>query len=364
MKTNRLLSTLVLLTICFTSLAQKKKDYEIKIDTVNGKAVRYADFGDGTYEEMKKSKLLTINRLQKEHEIYASNEKTFLKEQIERINERVKNGKMTEEKATEFKRNHAQNVADRIMAHKTKTEAEIEFAKITTSLVSPENIDVSVNIDYRRKYQKEIKTTSRLTAGSGYNFMTGDNLSIDDFGWADDNAYISFGYQWQTAISKNQKWRFNYGITYQSHKTELNGGRIFSPNTDQTQLVGIGFDTNKAIFRQDQLVFPLNIEFGSTSKKEFEDGRIRYNQRGKWKAGMGGFVGFNMSSRIKLKYEQNGRKIKQTTVNAFDTNPWVYGVDAFVGYGNYTLFGRMNLNNVFKSGSVDAQYVSFGIRLQ
>jgi hypothetical protein len=56
--------------------------------------------------------------------------------------------------------------------------------------------------------------------------------------------------------------------------------------------------------------------------------------------------------------------IKQTTVSAFDNNVLVYGLDAYVGFDNWTLFGRMALNDIFQSGSVDGQYVAFGIRFQ
>jgi hypothetical protein len=51
-------------------------------------------------------------------------------------------------------------------------------------------------------------------------------------------------------------------------------------------------------------------------------------------------------------------------VNAFDTNILAYGVDAYVGYDFVVAYVRAGLNPIFKSGSVDAQYVSFGIRFQ
>ena len=188
-------------------------------------------------------------------------------------------------------------------------------------------------------------------------------MGIDDFSYGNNN-YFSIGFLNKYAFSNNQKWRFNYGLIYQSHGAELNGSRIFTPNTDDTEIAPIGFDVSKAKFRQDQLVVPLQLEFGGATKKEYDDGRVRYNQWDHWKAGIGGFVGFNLSSRLKLKYEENGRDIKNTNVDAFENEVLLYGVDAYIGHDSFTVFGRMNLNNVFKSGSVDAQYVSFGIRFQ
>jgi hypothetical protein len=111
-------------------------------------------------------------------------------------------------------------------------------------------------------------------------------------------------------------------------------------------------------------LIPLHFEFSGTDRKEYEDGRVRYVDYDKWKFGIGGYGGFNLSSRLKYKYELDNQEIKETTINAFDTNALVYGLDAYFGKGDLVIFGRMGLNNIFKTGSVDGQYVAFGIRFQ
>jgi len=355
-----------------------KEKYPMKIDTVYGEVMRIIDMTPGSHEGFIQRSKNSIDLVEEQHSLFVSNKKTEFRLMVEKVNKDLSENKITEEQAEEFKVKNAEKLAKLITAHRLKTDADINLIKVnTTSPFFDDAINqdksssvgisiekgISVHVGDNREYQKKILTTSGFTLGFGYNFISGNDLGINDFSYGNNN-YFSLGYQWQTVLSENQKWRINYGIAYQSHGTELNGNRIFSPNTDDTDVVDIGFNVDKAKFRQDQLIFPVQLELGGATKKEYEDGRVRYSQWGEWKAGIGGFAGFNLSSRLKLKYDENGRDIKNTIVNAFETNPFVYGIDAYVGKGSTTLFGRMNLNDVFKSGSVDAQYVSFGIRFQ
>ncbi|MGB3592311.1 MAG: hypothetical protein WBA16_11560 [Nonlabens sp.] len=371
------------ITIIFLLTAQfifaQEWKYETKTDTVDGKVVRYVNGSPMAYEKSKEYKAAKIKELEQEHNLYVQKQKLQLKRQIRSMEKAYKEAMECEDctdripelskELEESKLTAAAAVAQRIDAHRKMTDGKIAFWKVRDSYTREGSFkfDVEKGLELtfensKRKYKKEIRTTSSLTFGSGYNFMVGDQLDIDDFSYR-NNEYFGIGYLWQTAISPNYKWRVNYGILYQSHGSELNGDRIFTPNTSETQ-IGVFGRSDKRKFRQDQLVLPFQLEFGGVNKREYEDGRVRYEQYQKFKGGIGAYVGINLSTRLKLKYDAAGRDIKQTLVNAFDTNLLTYGVDAYVGYDNFVLFGRASLSPVFKSGSVDAQYVSFGIRIQ
>lgn len=300
-----------------------------------------------------------------------SDEKEALKYTIESINKKLDDKEITLEKAAELKEAAAVRTALNIKYYEQYAALEEAYVR-KNGRYSDEGgamleIGTKKFIRYRnsnkdREYQEYQNTHSGLTIGFAYNFMNGDNLDINDFSYPNNN-YFSLGFQWKTRLDKNNLFRLTYGIEYQSHGTELNGNRFITQG-DQAQVEGIGFNVEKAKFRQDQLVFPLHIELGKSDRKEYEDGRVRFNEYDHWKFGIGGFVGFNMSSRLKLKYELDGREIKETRINNFDNEVLLYGLDAYIGRGNLTFFGRMNLNKVFKNNSVDAQYVAFGIRFQ
>lgn len=312
------------------------------------------------YEVLKKTK---VEKLEKEREEFIKEQKTSLTKAIEKINETVKIGTRTEEQGESEKTNLANQYAEVLNAYNKVIDAKIDYASYQLTLDETKNtfsIEFSNKEDKPRRFNR---TESNPRISFAYNFMSGDNLDINDFSYANNN-YFAVGHQWKTILDKNKSnFRLLYGIEYQSHGTELNGNRFFTQG-NETQIADIGFNADKAKFRQDQLVFPLSIEIGGSKKKDYEDGRVRFEDSDKWKAGIGGFVGFNMSSRLKLKYDLDGSDIKETRVNNFDTEKFVYGLDAYIGHGEVHLFGRMNLNNVFTNNSVDAQYITFGIRLQ
>jgi hypothetical protein len=336
----------------------------VQIDSVDQKKTEWA-------QKIEKE----VKALEDQKKKYESLIREQLMQDIKKINNRMaSDAAYTENMATIDKKKVAEESAERIKKHNAMVDSQIAFAQVKTYNDDREATfgfvwkdEGGFSFDFGDEDEKlrfdQPRTTSTASLALGYNYMAGDNLSIDDFSYPNNN-FFSFGVLWQTAITKNRKLRFNYGVAYQTQGTELNGDRAFSINTDNTQIVDLGFEPRKAKFRQDQFVFPLQLEFGNTTKKEYEDGRVRYEQWDKWKFGVGGFVGFNMSSRLKTKFEENGRDVKQITINAFENETFLYGLDAYVGYNEVTFFGRMNLNKVFKDQSVDAQYVTFGIRLQ
>ncbi|MGB5982961.1 MAG: hypothetical protein WBG46_12530 [Nonlabens sp.] len=353
----------------------KEGRYYVIRDTVDGKPLASYYASESAYLRSKKQRQAEIDKLTDKKKLYESNQRTQLATAIKEINGRVGNLKdYTEEMADRDKMSIAEIYAERIRKHNQMIDSQIEFYRVKTTYSSEENSSSGIEIKNDggfeikfgrpgREFQEEIKTTSFFSMAFGYNFIDGANLDINDFSYSNNN-YFSMAFLWQTALTENQKLRLNYGIQYQTHGTELNGGRRFSPNTDQTEITNLGFQPKKAKFRQDQFVVPVQLEFGGTEKKEYEDGRVRYHQWDKWKFGIGGFAGFNTSSRIKMKYEENGRDVKETIANAFDNEAFIYGLDAYVGRDKVVAFARMNLNDIFKSGSVDGQYIAFGLRLQ
>jgi hypothetical protein len=354
MKTNKLI-TIVLLLILSSSclLAQENSNDEyVAIETrIEAEIIKMREQAK-TNEEKQKEKL---------------------KEKIEEINRQLDAKKITLEEADLLKKEAAENTAQGIIAYNKLMEAKIEYMKARKIVqengewsvtLNPIDNEVTIFNGNNRKYKKYHRTEFSSILAFGYNYWSGDNLTIDDFSYKNNN-FFQFGIRLNTLLDKNNGLlRLNYGLDMILHSTEFNGNRAVTIGGSNTQIAPIGFNVDKAQFTQLQLVAPLHIEIGGSKRKDYEDGRVRFDTYDEWKAGIGGFVGFNLRSTLNYKFEQDGRNIRQDTSNAFDTNALVYGVDAYVGYGSLTLFGRMNLNNVFKSDSVDAQYVSFGIALQ
>jgi hypothetical protein len=370
------ITILLMLAGTFTGWAQKKTldDWYLVIDTVNGKPMKHYYSTKAAYENIRSTKQKNIDALLEKKRLYESNQRTGLAEMIEDIDERVANNeKYTREMAQHDKESTAEQFAERINTHNNLINSQIEFEKVSNSLSNGPGSNIiasfedGINIEIKnskKKSSKQVTTSSGPTLALGYNFINGDNLDINDFSYGNNN-YFSIGYSWKRMLNKSQTIRFKYGFEYQTQGTELNGNRAFSiSDPNNTQIERLSFNAKKAKFRQDQLVFPLHFEIGGTDRKEYEDGRVRYSEYDQFKIGIGGYAGLNLRSQVKYKFELENEDIKQTTVSAFDNNVLVYGLDAYVGFDNWTLFGRMALNDIFQSGSVDGQYVAFGVRFQ
>lgn len=354
---------------------QQEGEYYVVRDTIDGRAYEYKYSSEKTYLNTLKERSKRLKKLKDERRIYESNQRMELAKLFKLYEEAaLKNDSITSEMVQKQKEIHAEQYARRISAHNELIDAQLAFEKliIDSNYYSSDNSGeslkflgtpgiTSVGSD---KYRKRVTTTSGLTLGLGYKFIDGNNLGIDDFSYGNNN-YFSIGINWKTTLNKSQTLRFKYGIEYQSLGTELNGNRAFTiSDPNNTQIERLTFNADKAKFRQDQLVFPLHFEIGGTERREYENGRVRYSETNQLKFGLGGYAGLNMRSQLKFKFDQEGEDIKQTTINSFDNNIFVYGVDAYVGFDSFAVFGRMALNDIFKSGSVDGQYIAFGIRFQ
>lgn len=375
------ITIILMLAGTFAGWAQEIKkgeiegDYYVVRDTIDGEPYVYKFSSEKVYLSTIKQRQRRIKTLEQTKRIYESNQRTELAKLFKLYEEvALKNDSITSEMVQKQKEIQAEQYAKRISAHNEIIDAQLTFEKliVDTNYYPSEKIPTSVKLlgtpgittVGSDRYKKRIYTTSGFTLGFGYNFIQGDNLGINDFSYPNNN-HFTIGYNWKTAIDKKQKLRIIYGIEYQSIGTELNGNRAFTTeNRNNTQIERLSFNADKAKFRQDQLIVPIHLEFGGTERKEYEDGRVRYDEDGKWKIGLGGYAGFNTSSRLKLKGEIDGDDFKRKIVNEFDNNKFVYGLDAYIGKDDFTFFGRMGLNDIFNSGSVNGQYVSFGIRFQ
>ncbi len=353
------------------TIEKLKEKHEVIVDTVNGKETYYLDMSQKFIEKLKALKEKEINNLIQKKKDYELKQKEELKDYVESVNRSLQENKITEARAEELKTSRAGEIANKIDIHNNMIDAQIAFAQVRgTTVVDNSKFELStkngLTIEMNNSssdLKKYKRTETGLSLGFAYNFMIGDDLDINDFSYPNNN-YFSVGYHWKTTLDKDtNNFKLLYGIEYQSHGTQLNGNRFFTQG-DVTQIAPIGFNVDKAKFRQDQLVFPLSLEIGGSKRKDYEDGRVRFDNADRWKVGIGGFAGFNMSSRLKLKYETDGREIREKRINDFDNEKFVYGLDTYIGRGEFTFFGRMNLNKVFNDRAVDAQYVTFGIRFQ
>ena len=205
---------------------------------------------------------------------------------------------------------------------------------------------------------------SRPIVSFGFNntFSEGSFLKDPTHKFA-GSRYFEFGWQWsRNLFRKSNRLRFDYGISMQYNGIKPKDELVFIKNGQQTELQEFGQDLDKSKFRMTNLILPLHIEL-TDSKKRFEDGDMTFTKPS-FKVGFGGFVGVNFSTLQKLKYEEDDNSFKLKQRGDFNTETFIYGVNAFIGTDNLQLFGQYNLNPVFSKNPIDEHNFQLGVRLE
>jgi hypothetical protein len=320
-----------------------------------------------------------IQQLAQLKEQVTGQEKEALKSEVEAINEQLAKKEISADEAKQLKEAAAEkralNIADRLAIIENKiallernkgevleTWKEFKFGN------DPFGMSIMVNnepwqIFGHREPKYDRRTYSDFVFAVGLNnaIIEGQSRSDSPYKVA-GSRFAELGWSWRTRVLTNSNFiRFNYGFSFQFNGLKPKGNEYFDSADGETTLQEFDFDLKKSKFRTDNLVFPLYLEFGP-SKKERSTERIRYNIDKKFRLGIGGYGGFNLSARQKLKYTRGGETVKDKLKRGYNTNDFVYGLAGYAGVGGVLVYLKYDLNPIFKEAQTDQRNVSLGLR--
>lgn len=301
-------------------------------------------------------------------------EKEGLKYDLERIQMRLDNKSITLEEADKLKKEaaekHALNIENRIAILENKLaldERNKDGYGASIELLGNGKI-VNINVhnddhDDEKDRLYDMRTTSDLVLAAGFNNVISDDNSIDNSDFKiGGSRFFEIGWAWKTRVFQNSNWmRVKYGVSFQFNGLKPTDNRYFVENGDLTQLEEFEYDLDKSKFRTDNLVFPLHFEFGPSKKTEGVN-YLRYSTSNQFKIGVGGYAGFNIGERQKLKYKVDGDKKKDKLNGDYNTNDFVYGLSSYVSLGGTALYVKYDLNPLFKDPNIEMRNISFGLR--
>ena len=310
-------------------------------------------------------------RLEKLKQKIIDEEKQGLKLDLERIQMRLDNKSITQEEADKLKKEaaekHALNIENKIaiLDNKTALEERNNDNYSSIELLGNGKI-VNINVNYEGKEKDRVndrRTTSDLVLAAGFNNVISDENSLDNSDFKiGGSRFFEIGWAWKTRVFQNTNWmRVKYGVSFQFNGLKPTDNRYFVEDGDLTQLEEFEYDLDKSKFRTDNLVFPLHFEFGPSKKTEGAD-YLRYSTKGQFKIGVGGYAGFNIGERQKLKYKVDGDKKKDKLKGNYNTNDFVYGLSSYVSLGGTALYVKYDLNPLFKDPNIEMRNISFGLR--
>ena len=330
-------------------------------------------------DEYKKS---LIAALERQKDSIISEEKYRLKEQVIAIDKQVEEGTVEAPEANELKETAARNAALNIDNKTAIIQNKIELAQ------RGEEYDYNVNkgsyaelgfgntynehgsflIGFHYKSSRPIKYDKRtfynMVFAFGFNNTIGDGKTIGDEYQFGRSQYAEIGVALRTRLMKNSNiLRLVYGVSYQQNLFTAKGNRYFVNNNGVTKLQEFNYDLGKKSYlRMDNIIVPVHLEIGSGKKRVYKD-YFRYDMSDSFKAGVGGFAGYNIGAMQRLKYEIDGQKQIEKLRTDYNLTRFIYGLSAYVGYGPLALYAKYDLNPVFSSSAAKDHNISFALRV-
>ncbi|MCD2260701.1 hypothetical protein [Psychroserpens luteolus] len=301
-------------------------------------------------------------------------EREFLKAEVEVINERLSKGEITETKAEQLKKEAAKRRALNIENRLAIIDNKIELLKRNDAYYDDRDDDEvhfnfslsklgGLNVSSRRKPRKyDKRTTSDLVFAAGFNNAIGDGQKIGDEYTFMQSGFVELGIAWKTRLFEdNNAVRLKYGFSFMWNKLTPKDDRYFVQNGNTTTLETFPSELKESEFRITNLVFPLHFEFGPSKKIE-RKGYFRYSTARHFKIGLGGYAGFNIGTQQKLRFKEDGDRVKEKIRRSYNASPFVYGLSAYVGYGTLGIYAKYDLSPLFKDQTFDQHNLSIGFR--
>jgi len=314
------------------------------------------------------------NEISKNIELITKQQKDSLKIEVEAVNDQLEKNEITADQAA-FKKKQlseirAKNIETKVAVEeqkladlvKDKVDGKIQNRKKKGGFTftyekgedEPDTTKV-VRHDFKR-------TTSQFVFALGANRLVADG-KVDNDNYTDGSDFYEWGAAWNTRIFQNNNLlHVKYGLSLQYNNLRPNKDRLFATNGDKTGLVDSGMNLDKVRLRYVNLVVPVHLEF-DFSKKEVNGDKTYYPIHKSFRVGLGGYAGVNVKEKQIIKYQdENDNKVRNKTKGDFNVNDFVYGLSAYVGYGDISLYAKYDLQSVFSNNDIDQNNLSLGIR--
>lgn len=305
-------------------------------------------------------------------ESITSEEKEKLKVAVEDINSQMVNGDLTKDEADSRKRTLAEASAINIESRVAIAESELKqlVQDKVDGKIKESDSSKSFYIkwkwpkdrDAKRRSRAESRTTTQFVFAAGLNnLVTNDQVAHSDFRYWGSHFY-EWGFTYNTRLAKeNNLLHLKYGLSLMYNNLRPTDNRMFVDNGGQTDLVTNPVDMKDSRFRNVNLVLPVHLEFDFSGKKHVDDKTV-FRTHQAFRFGLGGYAGVNVKSKQILKYDVEDYKTREITKGSFNTNEFIYGVSAYVGYEETSIYLKYDINPLFKDNAVDQRNISLGVR--
>lgn len=297
-------------------------------------------------------------------------EKATLKTEIEEVNIQLEKGTITKEQADEKKKQLAEARATIIENRIAVVQEELKDliqAKVDGKIKQQDEIVSGLSINWKSKKdtikKSEKRTTNQFVFAAGVNnLVTNGKVTGSDFIYWGSHFY-EWGTTYNTRLLKdNNLLHLKYGFSVMYNNLRPTDNRVFVKNGGQTNLEVSSTHLDDSRFKNVYLVAPLHLEF-DFSKNKSRDGKAFFQSHQSLRLGIGGYAGFRLKSKqFQLFDDGNGHDVTVKEKGDFNVNNFIYGVSAYIGYKETSLYVKYDLNPIFENNVVKQNNISLGVR--
>lgn len=300
-----------------------------------------------------------VNDVSYDIDLIIKNNKEKLKQDLNEIDQKLESNELSKTEADKLRNEKAEFYAKKI---EEETKIQEDKIKVLINNKIEDNINFSTDMSAYQKQLVENKTLFVVDYNIGQSVMVVNGKTKQDI-YNTKNVVSSFGVSFgaKTRVGKETSpffWKSTLELT--GHTFKFNDNKSFENVNNETVLVDIGFPVKKSTLYMTEFKLANYIEYDFSKHKADEFGNRIIKSRQSFFVGAGGFIGFNGISR-NIVYEQNGDKYRESTQAKFNSNRFIYGVGAYVGYKDVSLKATYNLNNVFKKSFADQNIFNMSV---
>lgn len=294
-------------------------------------------------------------------------QKDSLKTEVDAVNLLLEKNEITAAEADarkkEYAEKRAKNIEDQVSVEEQKL-ADLVKDKVDGNIIdSTRRITIvwGNNNKIKKRVQEYRRTTSQFVYAIGVNRALTDGKADDNYKWRSD--FYEVGVSWNTRLAKNNNLlHAKYGLSVQYNNLRAADDKIFAVDGNKTILVDAGRNIDVARLRYVNLVVPAHLEFDFTKKKTDGD-KTYFPTHKSFRVGLGGYAGVNVKEKQIVKYSnEDGNDVKNKTKGDYNVSDFVYGVSAYVSYGEIGLYAKYDLQPIFANNDIDQNNLSLGIR--
>ena len=284
------------------------------------------------------------------------------------MNRQLESGQISSQEAEQQKaalaEARAKKIEDRVAEEQEKLD-ELVQDQVNGEFTPDSSRVITLGIGGKSKNRKngERRTTTQLVFATGFNHLeTNKSIAHSDFSvWK--SGFIEVGMTAKTRIMKdNNLLQAKYGLSVMTNKLSPTDNRYFAVDGLKTELVEAPFSLKTSRMANTYLTLPVHLEFDFGKPREV-DGKKIFRSHQSFRLGLGGFIGGRLGTRQVIKYtDADGHDVKQITRGNYNTNDFIYGVSAYIGYSDISLYAKYDLNPMFRNNDVEQRNISLGLR--